>query len=1109
MKARWTGVFLAGALLALPLCVQAQWTGSGTAGSPYLVGSRTALDAIRNKTGQPGAPIYYSQTAHIDLAGADWTPIAQGTVAYLHYDGAGFAIRNLNVRQADSSSPNVGLFGGLEGSVRNLKLEGGRVEGQQNVGAIVGSLANGLIENCEVQVTVAGRYKVGGLVGFMSNSTIRRSLHRGASVFAVSSGFYAGGLVGEASAASRIEDSFAASPVSGPTSGGLLGYADTQTTVSRSYWDTQVSGQTASARGGSGLTTSQAMQRASFTGWDFAAVWQLYNDQSYPFLRALAPAAAAPVLSPDSDAYPGTSVPVTATCATGNATIGYSFGRTTPNESTSSRVSAGGVIEVPLGESDTILNAIAWAPYFNLSTVAIEVYRQSPPAETPVADPPADVYAGANILVTLTTASTNALIHYTLDGSEPTTSSPSVASGGVVTVPLPSLLKAKAFRVDLRPSATLEANYTEMPTVATPVFDPNGGTFTGATVNVTVTCATAGAVIHYTLDGSDPDPDDDPVVANGGSVSVTVRGTLQARAWKDGYLASDLQSATFEEAGSVERPSFSHENGPVAAGNLKVTVSCVTADASIHYTTDGSEPTQSSPRVLSGETVTVAVPGILQAKAWGDDRKPSPVKRAEYTTAGVTAKPVITPDSGTTAQLPLVVTLSSSAADAIIRYTLDGSDPTDASASLANGAPLTITEPTMLHARAYGEGLFASPLAQAYYGDFAGGSGTVEDPYLVATAAHLNNVRHQLGSHFKMIADIDLGVAPWNENEGWEPIGADYNGTYHFTGLTGTFDGGGHVVHNLFIQRPGMNEVGLFGFLDASGSIRNVGIASGSVTGQDWVGGLVGFNWGTVSTSFSGCAVAGNESVGGLVGKSDSGAVIFDSYATGAISGADKYVGGLVGFFFRDSIQRCYAVGSVSGASNVGGLIGAKGDGGVVVESFWDRHTSGLDVSSGGDGKTTPQMQQQATFTGWDFVNVWRLATNEYPRLRAFDVSASVAQPPDAWLTRFYGSVEAAPPTSVKQNTLLWEYIAGTDPTDPDSLFLVSESAISSSNLTMQVNSVTGRVYRLLSVPSLTGSPWQPVAGVDPQDGTGGPLNFDPPAPGTRTFYRVSVEMAD
>src|SRR5699024_619962 len=87
--------------------------------------------------------------------------------------------------------------------------------------------------------------------------------------------------------------------------------------------------------------------------------------------------------------------------------------------------------------------------------------------------------------------------------------------------------------------------------------------------------------------------------------------------------------------------------------------------------------------------------------------------------------------------------------------------------------------------------------------DFAGGSGTAADPYLIETAEQLDKVRDYRTSHFKLMADIDLGVAPYNQGEGWEPIGM--NGQP----FGGTFDGDNKTISNLKINRPNENDIGL------------------------------------------------------------------------------------------------------------------------------------------------------------------------------------------------------------------------------------------------------------------------------------------------------------
>ena len=109
--------------------------------------------------------------------------------------------------------------------------------------------------------------------------------------------------------------------------------------------------------------------------------------------------------------------------------------------------------------------------------------------------------------------------------------------------------------------------------------------------------------------------------------------------------------------------------------------------------------------------------------------------------------------------------------------------------------------------------------------------------------------------------------------------------------------------------------------------------AAASVTGDDYVGGLVGDNQGSVSDSYSTSSVTGEWYVGGLVGDNDSTGIVSNSYS----------------------------IGSVTGYSFVGGLVGSNW--GTVSNSFWNIETSGMPESDGGAGRTTVAMQDIATFT--------------------------------------------------------------------------------------------------------------------------------------------------
>jgi hypothetical protein len=218
--------------------------------------------------------------------------------------------------------------------------------------------------------------------------------------------------------------------------------------------------------------------------------------------------------------------------------------------------------------------------------------------------------------------------------------------------------------------------------------------------------------------------------------------------------------------------------------------------------------------------------------------------------------------------------------------------------------------------------------AQAKY---SGGSGTAQDPYQIATAAELillGETPADYGKHFLLTTDIDLDPRlPGRKAFDKAVIAPDtYPGDTSyglpvFTGpaFAGVLDGNGHTVSHLTIS--GREYLGLFGQLANKAQVMNLGLVSVNVAcSSDDVGGLVGWNGGTVTRCYSTGAVSGTSGVGGLVGNSK-GRVI-QCYSTCTVSGSD-YVGGLVGHNHYDgTVAQCYSTGAVSGTATVGGLVG-------------------------------------------------------------------------------------------------------------------------------------------------------------------------------------------
>jgi hypothetical protein len=169
--------------------------------------------------------------------------------------------------------------------------------------------------------------------------------------------------------------------------------------------------------------------------------------------------------------------------------------------------------------------------------------------------------------------------------------------------------------------------------------------------------------------------------------------------------------------------------------------------------------------------------------------------------------------------------------------------------------------------------------------------------------------------------------------------------------------------------------------------------ATGQVTGDEHVGGLVGRNSGEIMRCYATGEVigkSGNNSVGGLVGMTGPESTIQDSYARGNVTG-ELFVGGLLGVNWEATVTNCCSVGFVSGVTLVGGFIGNNNLPGANINCFWDNQSSGQDfgvgagTSDGIYGRETAEMKMEVTFSGagWDFnTPIWSINEGvDYPTL--------------------------------------------------------------------------------------------------------------------------------
>ncbi|KAA6328747.1 hypothetical protein EZS27_022383, partial [termite gut metagenome] len=258
----------------------------------------------------------------------------------------------------------------------------------------------------------------------------------------------------------------------------------------------------------------------------------------------------------------------------------------------------------------------------------------------------------------------------------------------------------------------------------------------------------------------------------------------------------------------------------------------------------------------------------------------------------------------------------------------------------------------------------------------------------------INTATGGLAGTYKQEADLDL---LGGDAQQWTAVGT----------FAGTFDGNGKAISNLYINKSESWQ-GLFGY--NNGTVKNVHIASGSVTGKDYVGGVVGENHGTITAcSNSGtCAASDSHSVGGVVGLnygpitacSNTGSVsgngnvggvvgenfgaITACYSTGPVTGNGN-VGGVVGRNYGNSaiITACYNIGVVSGTSSVGGVAGTNS--GAITACYYSQGGGGGTLFSSSQWPTAGGSPEWGTGDGSGSGNYWKnLGTpggTTYPKL--------------------------------------------------------------------------------------------------------------------------------
>jgi uncharacterized repeat protein (TIGR03803 family) len=328
---------------------------------------------------------------------------------------------------------------------------------------------------------------------------------------------------------------------------------------------------------------------------------------------------------------------------------------------------------------------------------------------------------------------------------------------------------------------------------------------------------------------------------------------------------------------------------------------------------------------------------------------------------------------------------------------------------------------------------------------FAGGNGSTDNPYQIDSKHALKCLSENSdlwGSHFIQTADIIFNSADFttggdfhNNGSGFIPI------SNNNTSFSGTYNGNDFKIEGLEFLTGGWRA--LFYELSTTAILENINLIDFSITGNRSLAGLAITNRGLITNCFVSGTITGtsgtlSHSLGGIASGSFNSGIITNCgaevsitanyglmggvvgvstggldkvYANATLNGLD-WVGGIAGSasLFISNLSNLYVIGEINGRNNVGGLFGEIQGGGLSItnsyvsatisgtnsfgpiigasssnnisNTYWNSTVSGINSASNGSPKTTLEMQNQSTFTNWDFDDVWQMgqcSNNGFP----------------------------------------------------------------------------------------------------------------------------------
>ncbi len=285
---------------------------------------------------------------------------------------------------------------------------------------------------------------------------------------------------------------------------------------------------------------------------------------------------------------------------------------------------------------------------------------------------------------------------------------------------------------------------------------------------------------------------------------------------------------------------------------------------------------------------------------------------------------------------------------------------------------------------------------------FDSGSGTKDDPYIIKTAEQLSYLSASVsagdsfeGKYMILESDIVLNETDdllWTEAaKKWLPIGNPN------TAFDGYFDGNGHTVSGVYVDSSS-DSVGLFGVVGTSGKVFSLTVINSDLKGNRSTGGIAGTNNGSITYCHNKSTVRGETESGGIAGTNNG--VVANCSNSGWVGNKDN-AGGIAGLN-HGNIENCLNIATVNSDFSAAGGIVAENHGnvskccntGLIINDFGLSgsiacisdgsisecyYLDGYTPDKFGTKLTEEQMRDSASFSGFDFNNIWVMGEGEYP----------------------------------------------------------------------------------------------------------------------------------